>query len=91
MYRIAQCAVDNAVRHSGATRIAIRLAAAATCSVEIADTGRGFDPETTAGYGLTLIRRLTARYRLRLSLRSGAGHGTIIQVSTTLGETSDGV
>ena len=43
--RIAQEAIHNALRHAGATRVAVRLAAAdGLLELEVTDDGAGFDP-----------------------------------------------
>lgn len=58
-YRIAQEAVANAVEHSGATEIVIRLAEDAQGIVlSITDNGKGFDPKAGnhAGLGLEIMR-----------------------------------
>lgn len=62
-YRIAQEALTNAVRHSGAKRIETELTVIdGDLCLTIADNGIGLDPDDTeAGYGLTGMReRATA-------------------------------
>ncbi|HEY3755359.1 MAG TPA: ATP-binding protein [Opitutaceae bacterium] len=60
LYRVAQEAIHNAVRHGGASEILLRLnveGAASRLSIE--DNGRGFDPagsEHQTGLGLHLMR-----------------------------------
>ena len=64
MYRIAQEAVANAVRHSGARNICITLDQQNGETVlSIEDDGRGLSKETTAGEGMGLR---TMRYRAEL-------------------------
>lgn len=58
LYRIAQEAVNNALKHSGGTRIAIRLAATAQqVELSVRDNGAGLAPDTPAsGLGLQTMR-----------------------------------
>lgn len=79
--RIAQEAVNNAVRHAHATRIEISLAArAGTVTLTVRDNGKGIDGDTapTAGLGL---RTMTHRARLlggNLAVRPAPGGGTLL-------------
>ncbi|HKG22819.1 MAG TPA: ATP-binding protein, partial [Blastocatellia bacterium] len=59
IYRIAQEAVSNICRHSGATRVEMIAAIGQDGSfgIRIEDNGRGFDPKSRrSGQGLTSIR-----------------------------------
>ena len=65
LYRVAQEAVRNAVKHSGATGIAVELTAAlGQLTLRVSDDGKGFDPLTSQGSGLGL---LTMRERVELA------------------------
>jgi signal transduction histidine kinase len=78
-YRITGELLENAMRHSGAQRIEIRMQSG---TLEVRDDGRGFDVEKkTAGLGLFLCRHLAKRARLGFSLHSGAGQGTIVKLT----------
>ncbi|MEZ5302267.1 MAG: PAS domain S-box protein [Verrucomicrobiales bacterium] len=60
LYRIAQEAVGNAVRHGGAKRVSIRLAEAGErLALEVLDDGRGLPSadERTVGTGVLTMRR----------------------------------
>ena len=64
LYRIAQEAITNAVRHGRATFITLRLSSdAASVRLEVIDNGKGFAPgrETAAGIGMRIME-----YRTRL-------------------------
>ena len=59
LYRIAQEAVNNAIRHGAADRISVRLDVGGTpASLVIEDNGRGFDREgKSPGLGLHLMEQ----------------------------------
>jgi signal transduction histidine kinase len=78
--RIAQEALHNAVRHAGASRIAIRLTGD---RLEVADDGSGFDPadpELRARHlGLTSMEERARRLGGRLAVDSSPA-GTIVRL-----------
>ena len=84
LYRIAQEALTNAARHSGASAIHLRLAVVgADVVLTIDDNGTGLGPTASAGHGLGL--RLM-QYRARsigaaVALRGRPGGGTTVHCS----------
>jgi signal transduction histidine kinase len=84
LYRVAQEALQNVIRHSGATEIWINVSqTAASLDLCIADNGRGFENNELRHSGLGLI---SMRERLRtvhgeLRIVSSAGSGTTLMVS----------
>jgi two-component system NarL family sensor kinase len=86
VFRIAQEALTNVVKHAGATRVWLRLHAGAT-SVKLAvkDNGHGFDPERPpprAGHGGFGLTGMSERARLlggSLRVESAPGAGTRIE------------
>jgi two-component system sensor histidine kinase UhpB len=86
LYRIVQEALSNAVRHSGASRVVVSLAAEDRGMVaEVADDGSGFAVEHAhdgGGRGLGLVgMRERARYAHgSLSIDSAPGAGTRVRV-----------
>ena len=78
-------AVQNASKHSGATRITIdirgRSGADGTGEIELAvtDDGRGFDPTGRTGNGLLNISDRIECVRGSVSITSTVGHGTTIR------------
>jgi signal transduction histidine kinase len=87
-YRIAQEALANAVRHSGAKRIAVELACDGNGGLRlaVADDGAGFDPTDPAllssHLGLTSMRERAEQLGgdLRISSRPGAGTTIVLEV-----------
>ena len=83
LYRLAQEAVTNAVRHARATRIDITVELTALdVHLTIADDGQGFDAQRSyAGhYGLESMRSRAEELGGQLELASGAGDGTTVRV-----------
>ena len=85
LYRVAQEAVGNAIRHARAKSITIRLdVGASEAELEIADDGTGFAPEVVEqrrpGLGLFTMRERAALVGGRLTLQSGVGQGTRVRV-----------
>ncbi len=83
VYRIAQEAIHNAVRHGQAARIRISLSAsAARKRLLIADDGRGFNERDLmgrSGRGMKLMRFRANIIGGTLSIRSHPGRGTRIE------------
>lgn len=87
LYRIAQEALRNAIRHSGASRVSVELnEEGERYTLAVWDNGRGFKgspgPTTSMGLG-------TIRYRARLlgascEIDSKPGSGTVVRCSLPL-------
>ncbi len=78
LYRIAQEAVNNAVKHSGASHIGIRLnAAGGRLDLQVSDNGAGFGPkaQSRGGVGLGVMhhRAKVIGAELRIDSRARAG------------------
>lgn len=82
IFRIAQEGLSNAVRHSEADRIELRLARSGDeAELLVADNGRGFDREAaTHGLGLRLMAERVRELGGSLAIDSGDGHGTRLRV-----------
>jgi signal transduction histidine kinase len=83
-YRITECALDNALRHSGAQHVEIVLQPAPhTVRLEVKDNGIGFSVEETErnvlGTGLLWMRHLAQANTLDLRISSRIGGGTVVQ------------
>jgi signal transduction histidine kinase len=79
--RIAQEAIQNALRHARAQSIAVRLSAGL---LEVEDDGVGFDPRAPATrsrrLGLTSMEERARRIGATLDIRSTPGAGTIVRL-----------
>jgi signal transduction histidine kinase len=88
LYRIAQEALNNALRHAQARCIRVCLCGHADrIALEVADDGVGFDPATAqegGGLGLAGMRERTDRLGGRLTLTSRPGQGTQVKVEVNL-------
>jgi signal transduction histidine kinase len=80
MYRLAQEALTNAVKHAGAARISITLVEDEQCvDLTVADDGRGFDPEAEHhGFGLVGMTERSDLAGGSLELNSAPGKGTTV-------------
>ncbi len=82
LYRIAQEAISNAVRHSGARRIAVRLEhSPAAVRLAIDDDGHGLAPgaDQGAGLGLRIMRGRAELVGAQFRVSALAPHGTRIE------------
>ena len=88
--RIVQEALGNAAKHARATQVSVTLAEQdGRLTVEVADNGRGFDPDTpvatsadgrSGGMGLRSMRERAAAAGLTLQVTSAPGAGTRITI-----------
>ncbi|MEB2285439.1 MAG: PAS domain-containing sensor histidine kinase [Myxococcales bacterium] len=87
VYRIAQEALANAVRHAGGARVTLSLeAAAGTLALEVRDDGRGFERGSlpAAAVGLVAMEERAAAIGGRLRIRSAPGNGTTVRLECPL-------
>ncbi|NLG85181.1 MAG: sensor histidine kinase [Firmicutes bacterium] len=84
LYRIAQEALNNILKHAQATQVTVRLVRQGGAVImEIADDGVGFDPlkgEGQGGLGLSGMAERAAALGGRLSIESAPGGGTVVRV-----------
>jgi signal transduction histidine kinase len=79
--RVVQEALTNARRHSGAERVSVALRRdGGDLVAEISDDGRGFDPQSSSGVGLSSMRERAAALGGRLEVESEPGHGTAVRL-----------
>jgi PAS domain S-box-containing protein len=88
LYRVAQEALRNVFRHSGAKSAEVRLAANGEgIEMRVADRGRGFNLEEASKRGLGLVS-MEERVRLLggiLEIKSRPGYGTELRVQVPAG------
>jgi signal transduction histidine kinase len=85
LFRIAQEAVNNALKHAGARRIDVRLLMAPPLvTLTVRDDGRGFDPAAphiqSKRLGLTSMRERAEALGAKLSVESSPGSGATVRV-----------
>ncbi|MEV8411619.1 ATP-binding protein, partial [Streptomyces niveus] len=85
MLRVAQEALHNALRHSGADRVDVSIAPRGQGAVlSVTDNGKGFEPRTVrrAGrhLGLVSMRDRSSGVGGRLTVQSAPGQGTTIEM-----------
>jgi signal transduction histidine kinase len=85
LYRITQEALNNALKHSGASMVTIVLRGNPDgADLEVNDNGMGFDPDSVkrkGGIGLLSMQQRAERLGGGLTIRSAPGEGTSIKVN----------
>jgi two-component system, NarL family, sensor histidine kinase UhpB len=86
VYRVAQEALTNALRHSGARALRFSLRAESDEVVlTVADDGQGFDPAlVSTASGIRGMRERALLVRARLEVDSAPGEGTAVRLRTPL-------
>jgi tetratricopeptide (TPR) repeat protein/two-component sensor histidine kinase len=88
LYRIAQEALANIVRHAGARSVQVTLrTAGGDVHLAVVDDGAGFDPQAARGSGGLGLASLDERARLlggRCRIASSPGAGTRIEVAVPM-------
>jgi signal transduction histidine kinase len=88
VYRIAQEALQNALRHAQATRIVVRLHSDdGRILLDVVDDGIGFDPDAievrSRRLGLTSMEERAHRLGARLEIHSAKGEGTTVHLDAS--------
>ncbi len=94
LYRVAQEAIGNALRHSGARHVTVCLSRRQrTVVLEVSDDGSGFEPRSPhAGLGLASMRDRAGSVGGRLTITSAPGTGTRVRLSVPLpAQSADGL
>lgn len=88
LYRIAEQALNNALKHAAATTVTVRMdCGEERVAVEVVDNGCGFDPasvEDKGGQGLVSMRERANRIGGILTVVSSPGQGTTIRVDVEI-------
>jgi signal transduction histidine kinase len=89
LYRIAQEALRNVIKHSGARHARVELRGGPDAvTLRVSDDGSGFDTASVAGKGGLGLVSMRERLRLvggEISLKSRTSGGTRVEVRTPLG------
>lgn len=82
VYRVAQEALSNATRHSGAGKVAVTLRRDNDgVELEVSDDGRGFAfDESEGGLGIAGMRERALLIGAKLTIESRPGHGTTVRL-----------
>ncbi|HKC72833.1 MAG TPA: PAS domain-containing sensor histidine kinase [Chloroflexota bacterium] len=86
LYRIAQEALHNTVKHAQARRVDMRLAdQAGTIVLEVCDDGRGFNPDSSfpGHLGLRSMSERATQLGGTLQIESAPGRGTCVRAEIT--------
>jgi len=92
LYRILQEALSNVIRHSGGSRVRVRLQHTGRyVELSVEDDGRGFDVDAemsdrTRGLGLFGMQERAAYVGGRVSITSTPGRGTRVEVTVPVVE-----
>jgi two-component system sensor histidine kinase UhpB len=83
VYRVAQEALSNAARHSGAIQVEVGLRrVGAGVELEVADDGRGFAfDESEGGLGIAGMRERALLIGGELTIESRPAHGTTVRLT----------
>jgi signal transduction histidine kinase/DNA-binding LacI/PurR family transcriptional regulator len=82
LFRIVQEALQNAIKHSGATRISVTLKGTDRLVLEVVDNGRGLGarPSALGGMGLRSMAYRASQLGSELELESTPQTGTVVRV-----------
>jgi signal transduction histidine kinase len=85
IYRVAQEALRNCVRHAGAKHVRVGLERGKHAVVlRVEDDGNGFRPTRVRGLGLLGMEERTAQLGGRLRIQSEPGRGTVVAAEIPL-------
>ncbi|MGV1047716.1 MAG: GAF domain-containing protein [Solirubrobacterales bacterium] len=86
LYRLVQEALNNVVKHAGASRVEVVLERAGDLvEVSVRDDGRGFDPAASnGGFGLIGMRERVELAGGELRMAAAAGQGTTVSATIPL-------
>lgn len=93
LFGIAREALANALKHAQATAADVRISSTpGQVVLEIADDGRGFDPEAThtGHFGLESMRSRADEIGAELHITSGTNRGTLVRVEAQAEVTRNG-
>lgn len=90
LYGIAKEALNNVLKHAGATRVCVVLRQTPSqMEMEISDNGSGFEPQSAGrqgGFGIQGMRERAASIDALLTLSSRPGRGTKVKARVSLAD-----
>ena len=81
VYRVTQEGLSNVAQHSGANRVDVELSFIGRTVLRITDDGKGFLSRREGGLGLSGMRERALLVGGHLSIWSGKGHGTRVELT----------
>jgi signal transduction histidine kinase len=86
LFRIMQEAINNAIRHGGASGVGIKITGTATqLQMQIIDNGTGFDLDSVKrGFGLTAMAERVRLCHGHFHIESRVGEGTTLRIEIPL-------
>lgn len=81
VYRVTQEGLSNVAQHSGANRVDVELSFIGRTVLRITDDGKGFVSRREGGLGLSGMRERALLVGGHLSIWSGKGHGTRVELT----------
>lgn len=90
LFRVAQEALNNALKHASATTITVSLQQSDhQIELEVRDNGTGFDPKTISeGIGFSSMRERAKQIGGKLIIETAPGQGTAVKVKIDDSESS---
>ncbi|MBN1991815.1 MAG: PAS domain S-box protein [Anaerolineae bacterium] len=93
LYRIAQEALNNALKHASANSVVVQLQAEdGLVTLEVADDGQGFNPDAVGdrgGMGLMSMQERVERLGGFLTVVSNPGEGTTVKVRVKMNQSME--
>jgi signal transduction histidine kinase len=88
--RILREAVNNIIKHSGASHVKVRCAISGDqFGINIQDNGKGIpmelDGKLDRGHGMTSMKQRAKQMQGQCLVESGPGYGTVIRLTLPLG------
>lgn len=81
IYRVTQEGLSNIAQHAQASRVEVELSFVGRTVLRITDDGRGFSTARKGGLGLTGMRERALMAGGHLSIWSGDGQGTRVELT----------
>jgi two-component system, NarL family, sensor histidine kinase UhpB len=81
IYRVTQESLSNIAQHASAHKVDVELSFIGNTVLRISDNGRGFTEERDGGLGLSGMRERALLIGGRLSIWSGNGQGTRVELT----------